>query len=533
MSNIYALEPHTTGKVILHTTSGDIEIELWGKEAPRATRNFIQLCLEGYYDGTIFHRIVPDFLVQGGDPTGTGQGGESIYDDGFPDEFHSRLRFNRRGLVGLANTGQDDNGSQFFITLDRADELTKKHTLFGRVAGDTLFNVMKMTELEVDENERPLYPPRIKRTEVVLNPFDDIIPRISAKEKKMAKLMEQKKLEEAEQAKKKKKGLKKQLNLLSFGEETEEFEKSPETKKTKMKSTYDFMDNAVPTPKELIEELKKEPVQEKEEKALLPEKPTIDEKLREKVKKATEEKKQKPIEDKATPAEDRLSAIEKLKQDIRNISKPKEEEEPVKKKEKKKSLVELEREKYASKQNKKKKKSGDKVDDSDVFNKLMAFQKKISTAKPESTTEEKKEQKICKLHDIPNCESCFDLSGELAEETDDGWISHKLVFDKDLKGKDLMQRKETVDDYIVIDPRDREAKAKQEEYEKKRHLKSKVAPAFRKRERDDDEDDRSRKYSSSSRRYDDDRRRHDRDDRDSRGRSRHYDDDRHNNSRRR
>lgn len=60
--------------MILHTTSGDIELELWGKEAPRATRNFIQLCLEGYYDNTIFHRIIPDFLVQGGDPTGTGQG---------------------------------------------------------------------------------------------------------------------------------------------------------------------------------------------------------------------------------------------------------------------------------------------------------------------------------------------------------------------------------------------------------------------------------------------------------------------------
>lgn len=66
-----------SAKVILHTTSGDIEIELWGKEAPRATRNFIQLCLEGYYDNTIFHRIIPDFLVQGGDPTGTGQGTET------------------------------------------------------------------------------------------------------------------------------------------------------------------------------------------------------------------------------------------------------------------------------------------------------------------------------------------------------------------------------------------------------------------------------------------------------------------------
>lgn len=80
--------------------------------------------------------------------------------------------------------------------------------MFGRVAGDTLFNVMKMTELEVDENERPLYPPRIKSTEVVLNPFDDIIPRITAHEKKVAKMMEQKKME-AEQAKKNKKGQKK------------------------------------------------------------------------------------------------------------------------------------------------------------------------------------------------------------------------------------------------------------------------------------------------------------------------------------
>jgi peptidyl-prolyl cis-trans isomerase SDCCAG10 len=131
-------------------------------------------------------------------------GGESIYEDGFPDEFHSRLRFNRRGLVGLANTGQDDNGSQFFITLDRADELTKKHTMFGRVAGDTLFNVMKITELEVDENERPLYPPRIKTAEVVLNPFDDIIPRISAQEKKLAEKLQKQKQAEAEAALKKK-----------------------------------------------------------------------------------------------------------------------------------------------------------------------------------------------------------------------------------------------------------------------------------------------------------------------------------------
>lgn len=86
--------------------------------------------------------------------------------------------------------------------MDRADELTKRHTLFGRVAGDTLFNVMKMTELEIDENERPLYPPRIKRTEIVINPFDDILPRITEREKRQQKELEKKKM--LEDAKKKK-----------------------------------------------------------------------------------------------------------------------------------------------------------------------------------------------------------------------------------------------------------------------------------------------------------------------------------------
>lgn len=162
-----------------------------------------------------------------------------------------------------------------------------------------------------------------------------------------------------------------QLNLLSFGEEAAEFEPpADEAKKTKMKSTYDFMENAVPTPADLIEELKREPEPKPE---AVVEKATIDEKLKEKVKQAHEEKKKKKaMEEKeeqvekaaATPSEERSSAIEKLKQDIRNISKVPEEE-PVKKKEKKKSLVELEREKYAANQ-KKKKRVTDKEDDSDV-----------------------------------------------------------------------------------------------------------------------------------------------------------------------
>ncbi|VDP19466.1 unnamed protein product [Soboliphyme baturini] len=133
MSSIYITEPPTSGKVLLKTTVGDIEIELWSKECPKAARNFIQLCLEGYYDNTIFHRVVPGFIVQGGDPSGTGLGGSSIYGEPFKDEFHSRLKFIRRGLVAMANGGPNDNGSQFFFTLEKAPELQDKHTVFGKV----------------------------------------------------------------------------------------------------------------------------------------------------------------------------------------------------------------------------------------------------------------------------------------------------------------------------------------------------------------------------------------------------------------
>ncbi len=119
--------------MILKTTVGEIEIELWSKECPLACRNFIQLCMEGYYNNTIFHRLIPEFIVQGGDPTGTGEGGESIYGHPFKDEFHQRLRFSRRGLVAMANAGKDDNASQFFFTLGPCTELQKKHTIFGKV----------------------------------------------------------------------------------------------------------------------------------------------------------------------------------------------------------------------------------------------------------------------------------------------------------------------------------------------------------------------------------------------------------------
>ncbi|CAI7907982.1 unnamed protein product [Closterium sp. NIES-54] len=178
MSSIYVLEPPTQGKVVVTTTLGDLDIELWPREAPKAVRNFVQLCLEGYYDRTIFHRIITGFMVQGGDPTGSGTGGESIYGEPFKDEFHSRLRFSHRGLVACANAGAPhSNGSQWFFTLDRCDWLDKKHTIFGKITGDTIFNAVRLGEVDTDDNDRPFEPPSIISVEVIWNPFEDIVPR--------------------------------------------------------------------------------------------------------------------------------------------------------------------------------------------------------------------------------------------------------------------------------------------------------------------------------------------------------------------
>merc|ERR1711990_1234872 len=138
MADIYSTEPATTGKVCIVTSLGDIDVELWAREAPLTCKSFLQHCLDGYYDGVVFHRVIKDFMAQTGDPLGTGEGGEGAYEKTFKDEFHSRLRFNRRGLLGMANAGKNDNGSQFFITLDAANDLNKKHTVFGRVTGPTV-----------------------------------------------------------------------------------------------------------------------------------------------------------------------------------------------------------------------------------------------------------------------------------------------------------------------------------------------------------------------------------------------------------
>lgn len=119
--------------VVLQTTQGDIEIELKEDIAPKACENFVTHINNGYYDGIIFHRVIKNFMIQGGDPTGSGMGGESIWGEPFEDEFSPKAIFDKAGIVAMANAGKNTNGSQFFITTVPTPHLNGYHTIFGYV----------------------------------------------------------------------------------------------------------------------------------------------------------------------------------------------------------------------------------------------------------------------------------------------------------------------------------------------------------------------------------------------------------------
>ena len=119
--------------VVLETTQGIIELKLSPDVAPRTCENFKGLVEKGYYNGTIFHRVIPGFMVQGGDPTGTGRGGSSIWGKPFEDEFKAGVTFNKKGILAMANAGPATNGSQFFITVAPTEWLNMRHTIFGEV----------------------------------------------------------------------------------------------------------------------------------------------------------------------------------------------------------------------------------------------------------------------------------------------------------------------------------------------------------------------------------------------------------------
>ncbi|KAL5083604.1 Peptidyl-prolyl isomerase cwc27 [Trichoderma cf. simile WF8] len=515
MSAIYNLEPQPTGSAILHTTLGEIHVELFAKQTPLTCRNFLQHCLDGYYDGTIFHRLVPNFIVQGGDPTGTGNGGESIYDGGafggdldpwpmdqrqgqnagpnginFKDEFHSRLKINRRGILAMANEGKPDtNGSQFFFTLDKAEELNGRNTMFGRVAGDTIYNLAKIGESEVDEaTERPLYPVKITSVEILVNPFDDMTKRSRVAQTQVKPKVDKEK-------KKKRKGGK---QLLSFGDE-EGDEEVPVFKKAKFDTRL------------IMEEEKETPASQDKSSKSKPSKPKASDKQASETR-TTNDKGKEPasdIMDNEEEEEERQRVIPTPKKRKEPSPEPSPEPEPVQEKsalekaneelaalkasmrrtihsgepvqEKKKTALES-MIPETSIRGRKRRPGGNNAstnEDQASLRILKAFQAKLDKAPPskELPTEtpvdneqgeaekpsQDDEAELCDLHFIANCQSCTSWDKQEKDESDDeGWMSHALSFAADKLGKDLSNRRKAEEELVVIDPREKSRTLKEE-----------------------------------------------------------------------
>ncbi|ORX85249.1 cyclophilin-like protein [Anaeromyces robustus] len=158
--------------VILDTDLGEIKIEVFCEAVPKTAENFLALCASGYYDNCIFHRNMKGFMIQTGDPTGTGKGGTSIWGKPFEDEIKPTLKHNRRGIVSMANNGPDTNKSQFFITYSKQSHLDTKYTVFGKVI-DGMETLDALEKISVDEKYRPIQEVKIKSVTILANPIAD------------------------------------------------------------------------------------------------------------------------------------------------------------------------------------------------------------------------------------------------------------------------------------------------------------------------------------------------------------------------
>ena len=136
----------------IQTNQGTIKIELFEDKAPKTTKNFVDLAEKGFYNGVIFHRVIDGFMIQGGDPTGTGRGGPGYKID---DEFHKDLRHDSAGILSMANAGPNTGGSQFFITLAATPWLDRKHAIFGKVV-EGMDVVEKIGKTKVGAQDRPV-----------------------------------------------------------------------------------------------------------------------------------------------------------------------------------------------------------------------------------------------------------------------------------------------------------------------------------------------------------------------------------------
>ncbi|KAL1961679.1 hypothetical protein VTN77DRAFT_1317 [Rasamsonia byssochlamydoides] len=167
------------GYARISTTLGDLNLELHTEYAPKAVWNFIHLAKKGYYKDVIFHRNIKGFMIQGGDPTGTGRGGESIWGKNFDDEFEGPLKHDARGTVSMANKGKNTNSSQFFIAYRALPHLNNKHTIFGRLIDDPTPSSTTLNKMELDPvdpvTNRPKTDIRIKDVTVFVDPFEEFM----------------------------------------------------------------------------------------------------------------------------------------------------------------------------------------------------------------------------------------------------------------------------------------------------------------------------------------------------------------------
>lgn len=174
------------GYVRVITNYGPLNLELYCRHAPRACENFIEHCKSGYFNGTQFHRLIPGFIIQGGDPTGTGKGGESIWGKPFKDEIQGTYKHSERGTLSMANRGSDTNSSQFFITFAACSNLDGKHTVFGRLVGGAS-TLCAIENVETDEEDRPVKPVLFMKAEVFVDPFEEAAKVVSKEREAAAK----------------------------------------------------------------------------------------------------------------------------------------------------------------------------------------------------------------------------------------------------------------------------------------------------------------------------------------------------------
>ncbi|KAK5071362.1 Peptidyl-prolyl isomerase cwc27 [Exophiala xenobiotica] len=528
MSTQYTTEPPPTATVLLQTTAGPLTLSLFAQQAPLTTRNFLQHCLDGTYNGTIFHRVAPGFVIQTGDPTGTGEGGTNIYEDGdkslerygetwgrvlrlpeerwneriiLGDEVHSRLKFNRRGLVGMVRMSdargdaQGQYGSQWFITLgDCRAELDGKCTMIGRVEGEGIYNVMKIAAGEVVEGtERPVYPETITGVEVLEMPQGEAWQSLKTRERIAQRTTET----DAKTKKTAKSGKKKGGKaLLSFGADVGEDEGTGvAVRPKKAKFNTALIDGPVGSanaslkakdPGERTSKKRKSPEPAATKRSPEPQpkrrKPSFHEPTTQLPLRDEESPSRSPTPE-ALPSRRRSSnhkSASALEAEIAALKATmKRDTAPVAEPKKKLSALEALIPASSTRGRKRPRPGEHSTDDNSSLKMLNAFKARlegIDTSKtsksalngtqPHSKEPTKpdapdEEATLCDLHFIANCQSCSDWADDgknddVVDEKDRSFLNHSLTFEKDRLGKDLTWKQKNEEELVVIDPRERE-----------------------------------------------------------------------------